>query len=188
MRNLLIGIAILACSSCGGSRHLMATVRLAEFTNASTIVFQDDVVDLNNEPVGKLAEGLVIDQTGAVLTATDGSFRLILEDAHRSSYHRPHWKFQVWLETPSPLPFFSTNRILYAIFFYDGEGDLRLHLDHDGKLYVNGGCDVLYPWMTSPIGRGCAYHQISHNPSDCNGVTYFDYDGFVGYPKNYFAD
>lgn len=50
------------------------------------------------------------------------------------------------------------------------------------------GRDVLYPWMTSPIGRGCAYHQISHNPSDCNGITYFDYDGFVDYPKNYFTE
>lgn len=70
MRNLLIAAAILACSSCGGSRHLMATVRLAECTHASTIIFQDEVDDLNNEPVSELAEGLVIDQPGAVMMAS----------------------------------------------------------------------------------------------------------------------
>lgn len=168
-----------------------ATIKLTKFENDSSFSFQETFED--GTPYQELLNqnGEVIIEKGAVISSTDGKYKLILEDAARSGYHRPHWKFHVWLESEEGFPFLNQNKMLYAVVFYDGAGEVQLHLNQEGKLEVKGGyavADVLYPWAKGTIGRGNPYHEIKGTKVDDDGVKYFDNHGFVAYPYNRYAD
>lgn len=159
---------------------LEATIRLTEVLSQHSTSFPFHT-----------GNGLRIDKEGARLTSTDGEYTIFFEDAGRSGFHRPHWKFHVWLENKTALPLFASSKILYAVIFYDGEGEVKLHIDREGKLHVIGGRDVkdvLYPWAKGTIGRGNPYHQIAGTEVDDNGIKFFDYNGFVAYPENRYVD
>lgn len=132
----------------------------------------------------------LIDTEAVIIETTQRNFRVILEDAGHSGYHRPHWKFHVWLENDEGFSFLNQSRILYAVIFYDGEAEIKLKFDHSGHLHIEAGYDVkdiLYPWAVGTIGRGNPYHKIKGTEIEGNGIKYFDYDGFVGYPYNKFS-
>jgi hypothetical protein len=177
----------LLCMGC-----LEARIKLMEFSNESNRAF-NKTFDDGRDYVSALSsgKGILIDQPGAAISSLDGSFKIILEDAHRSGYHRPHWKFHVWIESQNGFPFLANNKLLYAVVFYDGDGEVKLKIDSTGKLHVTGGYDVkdiLYPWAKGTIGRGNPYHEIKGKEVDDNGIVFFDYNGFVGFPQNYFRD
>lgn len=187
--NRLFTIVLLSLLSLG---CLEARIKLVEFTNESNRAFDSTFAD-GRDYVSALdsGNGILIDQPGAVISSKDGAFKIILEDAHRSGYHRPHWKFHVWIENEDGFPYLDSNRLLYAVVFYDGDGEVKLKIDHNGKLHVTGGYDVkdiLYPWAKGTIGRGNPYHEIKGKEVDFNGIVFFDYSGFVAYPQNYFHD
>lgn len=185
-----IGLLTLGLFSCTGD--LEARIKLVEFTNQSDLIFNETFTD--GRPYQNFLQeknSILIDQEGAEITTKDGNLKIILEDAHRSGYHRPHWKYHVWLESASGFPFLNGNRILYAVVFYDGDGEVRLMMDENRKLHVMGGYDVkdiLYPWAKGTIGRGNPYHEIQGVLTDDNGINYFDYQGFVGFPANHLTD
>ncbi len=169
-----------------------ATIRLTEFNNESAIQFEDTFKD--GTPYLSLIEnnaGAVIERN-AVITSLDGNTSIIFEDAQRSGFHRPHWKFHVWLKSKTGFPFMDGNKILYAVVFYDGEGEVKVQLDAEGKLHILGGYDVkdvLYPWKVGTIGRGNPYLQIKNSSQpDYNGIKYFDNDNFVGYTYRKYYD
>lgn len=164
---------------------LGAAIRLLEFKNESE--FQFNSTFCNGTPV----ENAVLDHPQSCLATRAQEFWMTFEDAGPSGYYRPEWKFHLWLESDEGFSFFEQNRILYAVIFYDGEGEISIHWDKGGKLHVQGGKgvkDILYPWAKGTIGRGNPYHEIEGAEIDSNGVKYFDYHGFVGYPETPFAD
>lgn len=171
---------------------LEARIKLVEFTNHSNMAFCETFDD--GTPYREMIDNslpVLVDQEGGVISSADGEFRIIFEDAHRSGYHRPHWKFNVWIESKQGFPWLAKNKLLYAVVFYDGDGEVKLHIDRKGKLHVNGGYDVkdiLYPWAKGTIGRGNPYHEIHGKEVDDNGVVYFDYHGFAAYPRNHYTD
>ncbi len=168
-----------------------ATIKLTQFENLSSLSFQETFEDGTPYQAMLESNGEVIIEKGATIVSSDGKYKLVLEDAARSGYHRPHWKFHVWLESEEGFPFLNQNRILYAVVFYDGAGEVQLHLNPEGKLEVTGGydvADVLYPWAKGTIGRGNPYHEIKGTKTDDNGVKYFDNQGFVAYPYNRYVD
>jgi hypothetical protein len=166
-----------------------ATIKITSFKNESPIAFNEKTDE--GKPYLDLiskGSGFVIDKEGAVISSTDGKYQIIFEDAGRSGFHRPHWKFHVWVKSEEGFPFMAGGKVLHSVFFYDGEGEMNVRLCKGGKLFIIGGRDVLYPWKVGTIGRGNPYHKINHDAQDQNGIAYFDYDGFVGYPYNYFTD
>ncbi len=164
---------------------LEARVRLVEFTNESCFAFLDKFTDGRPyRPLIDSGEGVLIDQEGAEIRSVDGNYAIILEDAHRSGFHRPHWKYNVWIKCKEGFPLINQNKILYAVVFYDGDGEIKLRLDANNKLHVTGGYDVkhvLYPWAVVTIGRGNPYHQIKGIEVDEYGRTFIDRNGFVGH-------
>lgn len=174
-------------------RSLEAKIRLNDFTNDSQFVFKETFSDgtLYRSDASADGVGTLIDQPVKTLETADGNYKIIFEDAQRSGYHRPHWKFHIWVESKSGFSFFEQSRILYAVIFYDGEAEISINLDEAGKLHVIGGKDVkdvLLPWAKGTIGRGNPYHEIRGIETDYNGINYFDYSGFVGYPFNPYID
>ena len=171
---------------------LEATIKLVEFTNQSDLIFKKTFKDGRAyQSLLETKNAILISQEGAEIETQDGNLKIILEDAQRSGYHRPHWKYHVWIESASGFPFLNQNRILYAVVFYDNEGEIKLRIDENRKLHVVGGNDVkdvLYPWAKGTIGRGNPYHEIKGVLTDDNGINYFDYHGFVGFPGNYLTD
>jgi len=173
------------------SQHLEGVIRIIDFQNNGPIQFHEETTDGRAFKELVSQEGMVIDQEGAVLEAVNGEYRIIFEDAHRSGFHRPHWKFHIWLESRKSFPFMDGNRILYAVMFYDGEGEVSLHINKKGKLKLKGGhdcIDILYPWKVGTVGRGNPYNRIKKCGSDFNNIFYSDYDGFVGSTSNHFVD
>jgi hypothetical protein len=122
----------------------------------------------------------------------DGNFKIILEDAHRSGFHRPHWKYHVWIESKEGFQYILGNKFLYAVIFYDSEGEFKIKIDEQGKLDIVAGPhvkDILYPWAKGTIGRGNPYHEIEGSwPSGEKGIRYFDDQGFVGFQNIRFND
>lgn len=168
-----------------------AMIKLTQFENQSSLVFQETFEDgTPYQAMLEQGEEVIIEQS-ATIASLDGKYKLILEDAAKSGYHRPHWKFHVWLESEEGLPFLNQNRILYAVVFYDGAGEVQLSLNPEGKLEVIGGdavADVLYPWAKGTIGRGNPYHEIQGTKVDGKGVKYFDNHGFVAYSYNMYSE
>jgi len=137
MKQWIFSVALIAMAYCE------AQIKLIEFKNESDLKFHTTFC--NGTPV----EGSAIDQSEACITTEDLELRMVFEDAGRSGYHRPEWKFHLWLERDDGFPFFHQDRILYAVIFYDGDGEVSIHWDKDGKLHVYGGLgvkDILYPW------------------------------------------
>lgn len=170
-----------------------ASVKLVEFTNHSQLLFNDTFSDGTPYQLESSAQnqGILITDPVKVIETLDGKYKVILEDAKRSGYHRPHWKFHIWLESSSGFPLLNQNRVLYAVIFYDGDGEFSLVIGEDGKLQVLGGAgvaDILLPWAKGTIGRGNPYHEILGVETDYNGIKYFDFNGFVGYPFNPYID
>ncbi len=165
---LILGLSVTAAE---------ARIKFLGFENESSLKFEETFVD------GRLVDQeQLIDQEGAVLVSKNEHLKIILEDAQQSGFHRPHWKFNVWLESDRDIPIFNQNRLLYAVIFYDGDGEVKLHLDKDKKLHIVGGfdvADILYPWAKGIIGRGNPYHEIAGQQTDANGIKFFDYNGFV---------
>ena len=154
-----------------------ARVQLVEFKNESSLRFSETFCN------GELVEGAWIDGSDFCISEEEGDLRISFEDGGSSGYHRPHWKLHVWLESERGFPLFHTNRILYAIVFYDGDAELSLYVDADQKLRLIGGSnvkDILYPWAQGMVGRGTPYHEIQGVERDDNGIKYFDYSGFIG--------
>lgn len=169
----------------GIAGNLEGRIKLIEFKNNSNLVFNECFTDgTPYKAILDAKQSILIDQQGAVIETTDGTLQIILEDAHRSGYHRPHWKYHVWLKSKTGFPFLKDNKILYAVIFYDGDGEVKLRIDPHGRLDVKGAYDVkdiLYPWNEGTIGRGNPYNQIKGTEIDNNGVRYFDFDGFVSW-------
>ncbi|MCE5318526.1 MAG: hypothetical protein LLG04_14340 [Parachlamydia sp.] len=70
-----------------------ATIKITSFLNESPLEFNTMTDD------GRLfVEGLIIDKEGATLSSKDGKCQIIFEDADKSGFHRPHWKFHVWVK------------------------------------------------------------------------------------------
>lgn len=169
------------CASIG----LDAGIKLVEFKNESNLDFGETFC--NGTPI----QGAWLDQPETCMTEEQRDLRIVFEDAGRSGYHRPQWKFHVWLENDNGFRFLNRDRLLYAVIFYDGDGEVSLYLDEDQKLHVIGGAnvkDILYPWAQGTMGRGNPYHEIQGTEIDENGIKYFDYNGFVGYRTNRFVD
>lgn len=166
-----------------------ATIRLVSFENDSWIRFNETTdegrpyLDLINE-----GSGFVIDGEGSAISSKNGKYKIRFEDAGRSGFHRPHWKFHVWVEAEKGFPLLEGSEVLHSVFFYDGEGEMSVKLSEEGKLVIEGGRAVLNPWKEGKIGRGTPYHTIDHDLQDENGVAYFDHDGFIGLPYNHFAE
>lgn len=165
---------------------LQAQIKLTEFVNVSSIAFSNGLSDGTS-----LKNGLILDGKQAEILSLDRNHKIIFEDAHQSGYHRPHWKYHVWIESNQGFPLLRQNRVLYAVIFYDGLGEVKLLLDNESKLHVIAGKnvkDILYPWAKGTLGRGNPYHEILGTEIDDDGIKYFDYRGFVAYPGNHFAD
>lgn len=180
-KSLLIGAGIILGANCAN-----ATMRLTQFENHSNISLNDTTQDGRSLVDLGFSGGLKLDKGSTVISSQDGDYRIILEDAERSGYHRPHWKYHVWLESKEHLPLLENNRMLYAVLFYDGEGQFSLSIDESGKLNITAGYDckdILYPWAVGTIGRGNPYHKIKQTQTDSNHITYFDYDNFVSSPR-----
>lgn len=155
-------------------------IQINQFENNTTHQFVKFEVD--GEKADTLSTPLVI-KHNAVFETANGDYQLIFEDAGHSGFHRPHWKFNVWLKSANKLPFMKQNDILYAVIFYDGIGNINLNLDESAGFEIQSGYDthkVIYPWAVATIGRGNPYHNIPNRP-DGNGVAYFDKYGFVSY-------
>jgi len=130
------------------------------------------------------AEGALLDQPASCLATEEGDFQMVFEDAGQSGFFRPEWKFHVWLEQENGFPFLGEERLLYAVIFYDGDGEISIRWDNEGRLSLQGGVgvkDILYPWAKGTVGRGNPYHEIQGVEWGENGVKYADYTGFVGY-------
>ncbi|MBA3722897.1 MAG: hypothetical protein H0W88_10930 [Parachlamydiaceae bacterium] len=165
-----------------------AVIKLVEFTNESKIKF-NNTFDDGRDYLQK--NGISIDKEGASISDNKGRYKIIFEDADKSGYHRPHWKFHIWVEDNSKRSFLAQNKMLYAVVFYDGEGEVKVNIDSNGKIHVTGGYDVkdvLYPWAVGTIGRGNPYHTIKGTEIDENGVKYFDNNGFVAFSRNLYVD
>lgn len=159
-----------------------AYIQINEFSNDSNHAFVNCQVDGTAAVIS--TKSLLIKKNALFETANDD--QLIFEDAGHSGYHRPHWKFNVWLKSASKLPFMNQNYILYAVIFYDGIGNINVNLDKNDGLQIKAGYDtkkVIYPWAVATIGRGNPYHNIPQQKDD-NGVVYFDKYGFVSYGKS----
>lgn len=178
-------VCLLGAMMLFGMTELEARIKLVKFSNHSNIEFYETFTDGTPfQRIIKAKKGILIDQAGAEIAAIDGSLKIILEDAYESGFYRPQWKFNVWLES-TQFPFINGNRILYAVIFYDGDGEIKLSMDASGRLHVTGGYDVkdiVYPWAVGTRGRSNPYHKIAGVEADKNGISYSDYDGFVGYP------
>ena len=169
--------------ACLFSYSADAVVRIVSFENESPIEFNDTTDDQRPylDQI-KQGSGFVIDKEGAVISTKDGKYKIRFEDAGQSGFHRPHWKFHVWVEAADGIPFMAGGKVLHSVFFYDGEGEMSVKVCKGSKLFIKGGRDVLNPWKVGTIGRGNPYHKIDHDSADQNGIKYFDNDGFVGYP------
>lgn len=159
-----------------------ATIKITSFQNESPLEFNTLTDD------GRPLADLIIDKEGATLSSKDGKYQIIFEDAGKSGFHRPYWKFHVWVKMTDGFPFLAGGKVLHSVFFYDGLGEMQVRLCPGSKLFIKGGRDVLNPWKVGTIGRGNPYHKIDHDRADENGVTYFDGDGFVAYPDNLYID
>ncbi len=168
MRSLVLLTAAFVLGSLG----LEARIKLVEFKNESNRAFCKNLAD--GRPLPRATSWgkplpLLIDTPGAVIQSSDHRYQIIFEDAGHSGYHRPHWKFHVWLRCKGGLSFFNQERILYAVIFYDGDGEVKVHIDSQGKLHIRGGYDVkdiLYPWAVGTIGRGNPYNKVKGRESD----------------------
>ncbi len=185
-----IKIMLALCSLlCFVSSPSEAVIKIASFQNESPIEF-NDVTDENIPYLDLIdqKEGLIVDKEGATISSKNGKYKIVFEDADKSGFHRPHWKFHVWVINQDGFPFMAGGKVLHSVFFYDGLGEMNVRLCPGGKLFITGGRAVLNPWKVGTIGRGNPYHKIDHDAQDGNGVTYFDNDGFVGYPYNSFSE
>jgi hypothetical protein len=166
-----------------------AVIKITSFKNESPTSYKN--LTEEGKPYLDLIDkgsGFVIGEEGATIASQDGKYKIIFEDAGKSGFHRPHWKFHVWIQAVDGFPFMAGGKVLHSVFFYDGEGEMTVRLCKGGKLFINGGRAVLNPWKVGTIGRGNPYHKIDHDAQDENGVTYFDTDGFVGYPFNSYKE
>jgi hypothetical protein len=164
-----------------------AVIKITSFENESNIPLSK-LTEANQPYLELIAQGGFVIEKRAAIKSSDGKYKIIFEDAGKSGFHRPHWKFNVWIKSKEGFPFLEGNKILHSVFFYDGEGEMQVRLSPEGKLFITGGRDVLNPWKVATMGRGNPYHTISHDAEDDNGVTYFDNDGFVAYPYNRYSE
>lgn len=165
-----------------------ATIKITSFKNESPIEFNTETDNgVPYQTLISLGDGFVLSQNDSI-SSTDGKYKIVFEDAGKSGFHRPHWKYHVWIQSTDGFPFLAGGKVLHSVFFYDGLGEMQIRLCPGSKLFVKGGRDVLHPWKIGTIGRGNPYHKISHDAQDENGVTYFDHDGFVGYPYNLYRE
>lgn len=165
-----------------------AYIQINKFSNDSIYQFVNNQVD--GSKIDIYTNTLLI-KKNAIFETVNGEYQLIFEDAGHSGYHRPHWKFNVWLKCTNKFPFMNQNYILYAVIFYDGIGNINVKINKNNSLEIQQGYDtkkIIYPWAVGTIGRGNPYHNIPQQNDD-NGVCYFDKYGFVSYgPTNYFLD
>lgn len=173
------------------SFSMHARIKLVEFVNESNIEFNQEFLDGKPfQTVLNAGDCIVLDSVDAIIQSVDGRTAITFEDAGKSGFHRPHWKYHVWIKSDS-FPFLNQEKLLYAVIFYDGDGEVKIHINPQGKIAVIGGYDVkdvLYPWSIGTIGRGNPYHQIKGKEFDQNGIVFFDQDGFVGYPFSPFRE
>ena len=182
--SLIIGIVSLLSFSA-----TEAAIKVVSFKNESPIEYKE--ITEEGKPYVNLinqGEGFVIDKEGATISSSDGKYKILFEDAGKSGFYRPYNKFHVWIKAEDGLPFLAGGKVLHSVFFYDGIGEMNVRLCKGGKLFITGGREVLNPWKVGTIGRGNPYHKIDHDSQDQNGISYFDMDGFVGYPHNLFVD
>ena len=163
--------------------QLSATIKLTKFTNNSNQEF-----NCRFDGGGCFKEamendgGVLIDGEGAVLSSKTGHLKIRFEDSGKSGFHRPHWKYNVWVDTETPNEITGENSFLFATIFYDGNGEFELSISEENHISLKAGFDVkdiLYPWKATVFGRGSPYNTIKNIEYDSRGVYYFDKDGFT---------
>ena len=128
---------------------LEARIKLVGFQNDSQIRFKNTFADGYNYR-RDLNRGVLIDQEGATIESRNGNCKIIFEDAGRSGENRPYWVFSVYVERQSCFPY-GGHRVHYADIYYDGDGEVSLWIDREGKLEIIGGYDVAYICHRHPI-------------------------------------
>lgn len=176
------GIKILALLSLV-TFQLTATIKLIGFNNDSDFKFKCCLED--GRCLKKSFQndgGILIDGKGAILSTKDESLKIRFEDSGKSGFHRPHWKYNVWVDSDQAHPITGENSFLFAMIFYDGNGEFTLNFSEDGHISLEKGKDVkdiLYPWKATAFGRSNPYMMIENIEFDDRGVYYFDKDGCV---------